>query len=112
MFWGAQRATSFLSTTEAGAGAQGADPSVAGAEDGEESGGERAADPKRYGRNEWSSSPHTPWEPAGSRVYVIIRVLVSSKYGFRTPSTMFFGESSGRRWSLQRHARKARNDSS
>jgi hypothetical protein len=38
------------------------------------------ADPKMYGINEWSSRPHTPWEPAGSRVYVDMSCLTISRY--------------------------------
>lgn len=42
--------------------------------------GASCAEPKIYGMKEWSSSPQTPWEPAGSRVYVLIRDLTSSRY--------------------------------
>lgn len=38
------------------------------------------ADPKIYGINEWSSKPHTPCEPAGSRVYVVMSCLTISRY--------------------------------
>ncbi|KAL6872348.1 hypothetical protein HDV57DRAFT_267730 [Trichoderma longibrachiatum] len=38
------------------------------------------AEPKMYGMNEWSSKPHTPCDPAGSRVYVVISCLTISRY--------------------------------
>jgi len=43
-------------------------------------GGQYCAEPKIYGKKEWSSSPQTPWDPAGSRVYVRIRSRISSRY--------------------------------
>ena len=37
-------------------------------------------DPRRNGRKEVSSRPQTPWDPAGSRVYVSMSRLIKAKY--------------------------------
>ena len=37
-------------------------------------------EPRRKGRNEVSSRPQTPCDPAGSRVYVSIRRRINLKY--------------------------------
>lgn len=60
-------------------GALGAEPS-AGMSAGVEMAGEYWAEPKMYGRNEWSSRPQTPWEPAGSSVYVRMSLRIRCKY--------------------------------
>lgn len=63
-------------------GAFGAEPSE-GISAGVEIAGESCAEPKMYGRKEWSSKPQTPWEPAGSRVYVRISLRMRCRYLWR-----------------------------
>lgn len=58
--------------TSDGFGAPLTEPSTGMGSDSDEIGWVSWAEPNMYGMNEWSSSPHTPCEPAGSNVYVRI----------------------------------------
>ena len=73
------RSTAVFFVTSLGRGASGIEPSC-GISEGEETAGESCADPKMYEMKEWSSRPHTPCEPAGSRVYVRISLRTSCRY--------------------------------
>lgn len=61
------------------AGAFGREPSVGVGSVGAMA-GDNWADPKMYEMKEWSSRPQTPWEPAGSKVYVSIKRRISRRY--------------------------------
>ena len=64
--------------TSAGSGALFKDPST-GMGSADVIGGPNCAEPNTYGKKEWSSRPQTPWDPAGSKEYVLIKRRTRSR---------------------------------
>ena len=79
MFVFLSNSTVALRVTSTGEGAPTREPSV-GMGSVSLIAGEYWAEPKMYERKKWSSRPQTPWEPAGSRVYVKTSLRMTLRY--------------------------------